>query len=95
MWKFKKLISIVPIGIAEFALENPIPLEMPEEKIVEAIHSARLVDGNNEYARMWGKSDIKQIVGIPAKELVADKNGELETYSLWIQKFFPTDDILI
>jgi putative nucleotidyltransferase with HDIG domain len=90
MWKFKKLINIVPIGIAEFVLENPTPHDLPEEQVLDAIYSARLVDGNNEYARMWGKSDIRQIVGNRAIEFAADKNDKLNTYSMWIRKFFPT-----
>ena len=51
--KYKKLVDIFPIGIAEFALMSPFSNDLPLEQRLDKILDARLIDGNDEFAKMY------------------------------------------
>ena len=57
--KYKKLVDIFPIGIAEFELMSPLSNDLPLEQRLDKILDARLIDGNDEFAKMYERGDIK------------------------------------
>ena len=86
--KYKKLVTVFPIGIAEFLLRTPLPLTSPPEKCIEAILRARMVDGNNEFARMYRRASIKQLLGVSMGKLLPSQGNARVVYEKWIEDYF-------
>jgi len=88
--KTKKLLSMFPTGVAEFSLSTPISHDLPDEKLLDGILNARIVDGNNEFARIHGSSDIEDLVGLRLRDLSSLDKDSRDLYLMWIRKFLPT-----
>lgn len=88
--KSKRLLSMFPMGVAEFSLSEPIGYDTPDEKILSTILNAKLVDGNNEFARIHGISEIDEALGLSMKDLSPVTKGNQNLYLMWLRKFFPT-----
>jgi putative nucleotidyltransferase with HDIG domain/PAS domain S-box-containing protein len=88
--KSKRLLSMFPMGVAEFSLADPIGYDTPDDQVLSGILNARLVDGNNEFARIHGHSEIDEIMGLSMRDLSSVTKGNQNLYLMWIRKFFPT-----
>jgi putative nucleotidyltransferase with HDIG domain/PAS domain S-box-containing protein len=88
--KSKRLLSMFPMGVAEFSLSEPIGYDTPDDKVLSTILNAKLVDGNNEFARIHGHSEIDEALGLAMKDLSSVTKGNQNLYLMWIRKFFPT-----
>lgn len=81
--KYRRLVSVVPLGIAEFSVHPVIPLNMPKSELMSTLMRAAWVDGNGEFARLLGYSSINTLKGLPLRKLFP-----LESYGtlleLWI-----------
>jgi putative nucleotidyltransferase with HDIG domain/PAS domain S-box-containing protein len=89
-WKSKRLLSMFPMGIAEFSLVEPISPELPDEELISAILHAKVVDGNNEFARIHGSTDIEELLGAGMGDLSPMGDDHTNLYLMWMRKFFPT-----
>ncbi|MBI5251899.1 MAG: PAS domain S-box protein, partial [Desulfomonile tiedjei] len=82
--KYKRLVSVVPLGIAEFSVYPAMPLGIPKAEMTARVMCANWVDGNGEFARLHGHSSINELKGIPLENLF-----DPETYSdfldLWLR----------
>lgn len=87
--KYKKLVKIFPIGIVEFWLRKPLPRTLPRDKLLDGILRARVVDGNNEFARMYKLSSIERLMGAALGKLFPAKGKGIIVYEEWIDKGFP------
>lgn len=87
--KYRQLVQVFPIGIAEFALEKPVSLTDSTEKILAAVSQARLIDGNHEFARICGNKTIGGVTGSLFKELFPFKASHQMLYYLWAKHGFP------
>ena len=86
--KYKKLVAVFPIGIAEFALRTPLPLSSSTEKCIDAIVRARMVDGNNEFARMHRQANITALLGVSMGKLLPCQGNARVVYEKWIENYF-------
>ncbi|MBI5250314.1 MAG: response regulator [Desulfomonile tiedjei] len=86
--KYKKLVEIFPIGIAEFIPRWPAPSGPSVEQIIDIILRARLIDGNTQYAKMCGRNDIKELAGLHFGKLLPAKRRSIELCQSWIRKGF-------
>jgi two-component system, cell cycle sensor histidine kinase and response regulator CckA len=83
--KYKKLVDIFPIGIAEFELTAPLSGDLPLEQRLDKILDARLIDGNDEFAKMYGRGDIKELMHVPLGRLLPAQSRMRDLYERWIQ----------
>jgi PAS domain S-box-containing protein len=88
--KSKKLLSMFPTGVAEFSLSEPISHDLPDDKLLSGILNAQLVEGNNEFARLHGSSDIEDLAGLRLKDLSSLDKDSQDLYLMWIRRFLPT-----
>lgn len=87
--KYKKLVKIFPIGIAEFALRKRLACSLPTETMLAAILDAKVADGNNEFAAVYGRRSIKELVGVRMSVLLPLKGKGRVLYEQWVQGLFP------
>jgi len=83
--KYKKLVDIFPIGIAEFALIRPLSDDLPVKRRLEQILEAGLIDGNDEFAKMYRRGDIKELIHVPLGRLLPAASRIRDLYEKWIQ----------
>jgi two-component system, cell cycle sensor histidine kinase and response regulator CckA len=87
--KYKKLVKILPIGIAEFALPRLLECSLPFDRLLSAVLDARVVDGNAKFASIYRRQNISELKGTRLAMLLPC-TGKLETlYRQWIQARFP------
>lgn len=87
--KYKKLIDIFPIGIAEFSFTQPLPRSLPADQMFEAIMQARMVDGNAEFAKMHGFMAMKDLPGVMLSSLIPAGGKGRALVEKWVQSFLP------
>ena len=80
--RYKDFISHSNEGVWRIELENPIPIDLPEEEIWERFaQNAYMAECNLAHARNLGFSSIEEIVGAPLRDLVSPSDQErLESY---------------
>jgi two-component system cell cycle sensor histidine kinase/response regulator CckA len=83
--KYKKLVDIFPIGIADFALISPLSDDLTLDQRLDKILNARLIDGNDEFAKMYGREDIKELTHVPLGRLLPAQSRMRDFYERWIQ----------
>lgn len=87
--KYKKLVNVFPIGIGEFAIGKPLACRQPPHVQVEAIRKARMVDGNDEFARVCKLSGAKEMVGLELGRLLPFEGKGRPVFETWITKGYP------
>ncbi len=87
--KYKKLVNLFPIGIAEFALPRSLRKGSDVETSLKRALDARLVDGNDEFARVVQCSDISRLTGSGFHRLFPAHGKGLELIRSWIEKGCP------
>jgi hypothetical protein len=83
--KIQETGEIFPIGIAEFALMSPLSDDLPLEQRLDKILDARLIDGNDEFAKMYKRGHIKELINVPLGRLLPAHSRMRELYEKWIQ----------
>ncbi len=86
--KYRKLVKIFPLGIAEFATRWPLSCSLPVEQLLDAIVHARVVDGNNEFARLYRCGSIRELMGVHLSKLFPITENRMVFYEDWIQNAF-------
>jgi two-component system cell cycle sensor histidine kinase/response regulator CckA len=88
--KCKSLVSIVPFGVAEFRTRRSVDRSLPWEQLLETVIHARLVDGNDEFARSYKFESIRDLEGITLGKLFPVQSKQKAFCERWIQERFPT-----
>jgi nitrogen-specific signal transduction histidine kinase len=87
--KYKKLVKTFPIGIAELAVREPLDCSLSPSTLLNEILDALVIDGNNEFAGMYKRQRIKDLVGVRMKALFPFKGKSKAWYENWISQEFP------
>jgi two-component system cell cycle sensor histidine kinase/response regulator CckA len=87
--KYRKLVKIFPIGIAEFAVRKGLACSLPIEAMLAAILDAKVADGNSEFAVTYGRKSIQEFVGVRMGMLLPLREKSRILYEQWIQGLFP------
>lgn len=87
--KYKKLVNLFPIGIGEFAISKPLACRQPPHVQVEAIRKARMVDGNDEFARVCKLSEARELFGLQLGRLLPFEGKGRRVFETWIRKGYP------
>jgi two-component system, cell cycle sensor histidine kinase and response regulator CckA len=87
--KYKKLVKILPIGIAEFALRRQLECSLPFDRLLSSVLDARVVDGNEKFASIYGRRSISELTGTGLGVLLPCTSKSEMLYKQWIQTQFP------
>lgn len=83
--RYRKLVSIVPVGIAEFAFSGPISPSTTAQELLTGIMEATLVDGNAEFARLHGLDTVRDLRESPLGTLLGSEPGYGPLFRMWIE----------
>ncbi len=86
--KYRKLVKLFPLGIAEFATNWPLSCALPADQLLDSIVHARVVDGNNEFARLYRCGTIGELIGASLSNLFPITENRMAFYRRWIQSGF-------
>jgi DNA-binding CsgD family transcriptional regulator len=86
--KYKKLVQVFPIGIAEFALVPPVRAASAAEKLLRAVSEARLIGGNHEFATMNDFEGIQEAKGVFLCKVFPCEGDSADLYRAWISDGF-------
>ncbi|MDQ7781333.1 MAG: ATP-binding protein [Desulfomonilaceae bacterium] len=87
--KYKKLMNIFPMGIAELALHRSLDCSQGFEDLLEGVQAAMVIDGNNEFARMYNRESIEDMLGMTLGTLFPSTGKRRKIYEAWIMSGFP------
>ena len=87
--KYKKLVNIFPLGMAELTIGRPLDLSLPSGQLLESILQARIVDGNSEFAQMYNRRSMTDLMGLRLGTLFPYKGKRKEVYEKWSRTGFP------
>ncbi|MCL4552464.1 MAG: hypothetical protein M1305_02765 [Candidatus Marsarchaeota archaeon] len=87
--KYKKLVKILPIGIAEFALPRLLECSLPFDRLLSSVLDARVVDGNAKFASIYSRSSISELTGTRLAMLLPCTGKSETLYRQWIHARFP------
>jgi|GEM_PF-705911 len=86
--KYRRLVEIFPVGIAEFRLQQPIPCDEPPEDSVSAILDAQLTDGNIQFARLNGHETLGELLKLKLGDIFPCGARDLNFYRKWVEHQF-------
>jgi PAS domain S-box-containing protein len=87
--KYHQLVQVFPIGLAEFALIKPVSREQGSAALLERIGAAKLVGGNQQFAKMIGRGSVEEIKSQTLRELLPFDDADREIYVNWAETGFP------
>jgi two-component system cell cycle sensor histidine kinase/response regulator CckA len=87
--KYKKLVNIFPLGMAELTTGKPLDLSLPDGQLLENLLKARIVDGNSEFAQMYNRKSATDLRGLRLGVLFPYRGKGKEVYDKWCRAGFP------
>jgi signal transduction histidine kinase/CheY-like chemotaxis protein len=87
--KYKKLVKILPIGIAEFALPRQVECSLPYDRLLSFVLDARVVNGNEKFASIYCRRSMSELTGTRLAVLLPHTSKSEMLYKQWIQTQFP------
>lgn len=85
--KYKGLVDIFPIGIAEFMFPHRVCPESCGDELLSDLLAARLTDGNIQFARLHGCETLKELTTIPFGDILPKQPNEPH-FRKWIESGF-------
>jgi len=86
--KYRKLYNLLPIGIVEFALVQPVSTDTPLSEALAMIMEARAVEGNVEFARIRGLNGTEDLMGATLEEFLPYERDNKALFRTWINRKF-------
>ncbi|MEW6349650.1 MAG: response regulator [Thermodesulfobacteriota bacterium] len=86
--KYRRLVDIFPIGIAEVSLANPLSYHAPEARKTNEIANATVIDGNNEFAQLHGYGSIEEVEGLRLGDLLPLTHDNRKLFREWFDEGF-------
>lgn len=87
--KYKKLVNIFPLGMAELTTDRPLDLSLPKATLLASLVQARIVDGNSEFAQMYNRKSMADIMGTRLGALFPYRGKRKDVYQKWYRAGFP------
>jgi len=87
--KYKKLVKVFPIGIAEFALPRQLECSSPFDRLLSSVLDARMVDGNDKFASFYGRRSISELTSARLGVLLPYTSKSEILFRQWIRAHFP------
>ncbi len=86
--KYRRLVDIFPIGIAEFSLANPISYHAPNQQKTREVVNAKITDGNNEFAELHGYGSIAEVAGLRLGDMFPLTPNNMKLFDDWFDEGF-------
>ncbi|HMK33697.1 MAG TPA: ATP-binding protein [Desulfomonilaceae bacterium] len=83
--KYKSLVDIFPIGIAEFTFPKQVCRDSCTDELLSEVLSARMVDGNTQFAKLHGYEKLHDLVGKPFGGILPPDET---SYRTWVENEF-------
>ncbi|MEW6138831.1 MAG: ATP-binding protein [Thermodesulfobacteriota bacterium] len=87
--KYKTLVDMFPIGIAEFVLQPPAALSLSVDKLISAVLDAKLTSGNAQFAQMHGYAGVNAMRGLSCRNLIDATGAKFSRIRQWVSEKFP------
>lgn len=87
--KYRTLVDIFPIGIAEFALEKPAPPDIGLDGILSLVLHAKVTEANATFASQCGLESTEELKGNTLERILP--HIHLQHYMSWIRNNFSLD----
>jgi hypothetical protein len=87
--KYKKLVKVFPIGIAEFALPRQLECSSLFDRLLTSVLDARMVDGNDRFASFYSRRSISELTGARLGVLLPYTGKSEILFKQWIKAQFP------
>lgn len=84
--KYKTLVDIFPIGIAEFSLEQPPPPDADVDGILPLVMTARVTKGNSTFATLCGLESTDELKGMTLDGILPQSHTHY--HRSWIENRF-------
>ncbi len=88
--KYKNLINIFPIGVAEFASTEDLARHFNRNKLLQLILDLPMVEANTEFAKMHGHQHPDKLVGLTLGQFLPDKAKGRGLLMNWLHHGSPT-----
>jgi signal transduction histidine kinase len=85
--KYKGLVDIFPIGIAEFKFRHRVCPDSCVDESLSDLMDARLIDGNIQFARLNGRESLDELKEIPFGDILSRQQNEM-SFRRWIATGF-------
>ena len=82
--KYKKLVTVFPVGIAEFALPRPVSCALSMEDLSPLIANARVTGANIEFARLHGLGTVDELIGTSLQDVFPVELRDRQLIRTWI-----------
>lgn len=86
--KYRKLVQMFPMGIAEFRFVQELEAGDTPESLLNAVAEASLVGGNLEYAEMHHYSNVSEAKGLPFRSFAAFMDDCKDQITAWAASGF-------
>lgn len=86
--KYKHLVEIFPVGIAEFSPSSPRDYPSSSHDRILMILGAELINGNMEFAGLNGYRNVDELKGLRFSKILPTEEEDLEVYRNWIKNNF-------
>lgn len=86
--KYKHLVEIFPVGIAEFSPSTPRNYSGSSHDRILMILGAELINGNMEFASLSGYRNVDELKGLRFSQILPAEQKDLEVYRNWIKNHF-------
>jgi two-component system, cell cycle sensor histidine kinase and response regulator CckA len=83
--KYRKLVHLLPVGMAEFSLSQPVLGTFPEDEAIRLVLKSQLIDGNDEFAGIHGSQSADELIGAKLEQLFPFEGANRELYRQWIR----------
>ena len=91
--KYRKLVHLVPMGIAEFEIQEPFSRDLDSADALTVIMNAKLADGNRSFATLHGYKTIEELLGVALEKLFPFHVKGPAYYRTWIEKGCPDSSV--
>ncbi|MBI5249865.1 MAG: PAS domain-containing protein [Desulfomonile tiedjei] len=87
--KYRTLVDIFPIGIAEFALEKPAPPNVSVNEILPLVLDAKVTEANGTFASLCGLDGTEKLKGMTLDRVLPQSH--VQYHKFWIRNNFDVD----
>ncbi|MBI4963329.1 MAG: PAS domain S-box protein [Desulfomonile tiedjei] len=91
--KYKKLVTVFPIGIAEFALVRPVPCDLPMDDVFPLVADAKVTGANIEFAKQQGLRSVDDLRGASLHDVFPVEAKNRQLLQTWVQKRLTTSSL--
>jgi PAS domain S-box-containing protein len=91
--KYKKLVNVFPVGIAEFALLRPVSCRLSVDDVLPLIGNAKVTEANREFARQQGLPGVDELKGASLMDVFPVESKDRLLLRTWVENGLTTSSL--